>query len=224
MTENPILKTVDRMSAALSDFFWDAFVALNVNAISGDYVEFGSWGANSLMYAYRAIAAISPARHCWAFDSFRGLPEVESHFDDHPAWNTRVFGNEGQGGVEKFHEACRTNGIPTDAYTAVEGYYEDSLPVIGDGPPNDIALAYIDCNMYSSTVTVLDFLAPRLKHGMIVAFDDYFLWSAKQVSGERAALHEFLAAHPEWHFMRYRDVHYAGLAFVVERSDWAENA
>ena len=40
----------------------------------------------------------------------------------------------------------------------------------------------------------------------------------------RAALHEFLAAHPQWNFTRYRDVHYAGLAFVVERSDWAENA
>jgi O-methyltransferase len=222
--ENPILKTVDRMSNALADFFWDSFVALKINGISGDYVEFGSWGANSLQRAYQAINAIGPPRHCWAFDSFSGLPDVESPFDDHPVWSSHVFGNEGQGGVAKFHDACAEKGVPPDAYTAIEGYYEDSLPAIGDGAPDDIALAYIDCNMYSSTVTVLEFLAPRLKHGMIVGFDDYFLWSPRQVSGERAALEQFCARHPEWHFQRYRDIHYAGLAFVVERADWLENA
>ena len=57
-------------------------------------------------------------------------------------------------------------------------------------------MAYIDCNLYSSTVTVLEFLAPRLKHGMIVAFDDYFCWSPTQVSGERFALHEFTRITP----------------------------
>ena len=78
---------------------------------------------------------------------------------------------------------------------------------------------YVDCNMYSSTVTAFEFLAPRLKHGMIVAFDDYFLWSPTEVSGERSALDEFLVANPQWHFERYKDVHYAGLSFVVERAD-----
>ena len=78
--------------------------------------------------------------------------------------------------------------------------------------------------MYSSTVTALEFLAPRMKHGMIVAFDDYFLWSPTQVSGERAALHEFLADHPEWNFYRYKEIHYAALSFVVERADWPTRA
>ena len=81
----------------------------------------------------------------------------------------------------------------------------------------DIALAYVDCDLYSSTVTVLEFLEPRLKHGMIVAFDDYFCWSPTDVSGERAALHEFLTVHPEWNFHRYKDVHWSGVSFVVER-------
>ena len=80
-------------------------------------------------------------------------------------------------------------------------------------------MAYIDCNLYTSTVTVLDFLAPRLKHGMIVAFDDYFCWSPTQVSGERLALHEFERDHPQWHFERYKDVHRAGVSFVVEHAD-----
>jgi hypothetical protein len=48
--------------------------------------------------------------------------------------------------------------------------------------------------MYSSTRTVLSFLESRLKHGMIVAFDDYFCWSSTQISGERRAFVEFVAA------------------------------
>ena len=102
----------------------------------------------------------------------------------------------------------------------MEGYYDQSLPAIGDGEPRDIALAYIDCNMYSSAVTVFEFLEPRLKHGMILAFDDYFCWSPTEVSGERSALHEFEQAHPEWSFLRYQNIARAGLSFAVERSDW----
>ena len=109
------------------------------------------------------------------------------------------------------------NGIPRDAYTAVAGYFEDTLPPLGtDAAPADIALAYVDCNMYASTVTVFDFLAPRLKHGMIVGFDDYYCYSSNRVSGERAALHEFLEANPQWNFCRFKDIHWCGLAFVVE--------
>jgi hypothetical protein len=51
---------------------------------------------------------------------------------------------------------------------------------------------------------------------MIIAVDDYYCWSATDVSGERAALREFEAANPQWHFHRYRDLGWAGCAFVVE--------
>lgn len=81
--------------------------------------------------------------------------------------------------VEDFHAVLATRGVPREAYTTVEGYFAESLPPLGsDGPPRDIALAYVDCDLYSSTVSVLGFLEPRLKHGMILAFDDYNCWTA----------------------------------------------
>ena len=110
--------------------------------------------------------------------------------------------------------------MPTDAYTTIEGFYEDTLPPRGvDGPPADIALAYIDCNLYTSTVTVMEFLRPRLKHGMIVGMDDWFCWSPTGVSGERVVLHEFEQANPEWRFHRFKEIGWGGLSFVVERRD-----
>jgi hypothetical protein len=215
MAEDVITRAVREMIEGCSRFFWEAFVTLRVNGISGDYVEFGSWGANTMRAAYEQIVHAGQPRHMWAFDSFESLPEVADPRDVHPGFQPN--NGLGQGGVDQFHAACAAHGIPRDAYTAVEGYYSDTLPPLGaDQPPTDIALAYIDCNMYSSAVSVFEFLSPRLKHGMVIGFDDYWCWSATEVSGERSAFAEFQAAHPQWTFVRYKDVHRIGLSFVVE--------
>jgi hypothetical protein len=208
---------IGRMIAGEADFFWDAFIALRVNGVTGDYAEFGCHTGGSFQTAYHALAKIPPKippeRHMWAFDSWSSLPDDHPR-DAHPGWQSGVGG---AGGVENFHAACAQHGVPRDAYTTVEGFYNETLPAIGDdGAPRDIALAYVDCDLYSSTVTVLEFLRPRLKHGMIVAFDDWFCWSPTDVSGERAALHEFVLGNPQWRFYRYRNIHWSGLAFVVE--------
>jgi len=198
------------------EFFFQSFTALSVNGISGDYVEFGSLSGTTMWLAHEQIKLSGTPRHMWALDSFEGLPEPTGPKDDHPSFIPGVVG----GGVAAFQEACRGHDIPDEAYTTIEGFYEDTLPPLGDsGPPADVALAYVDCNLYSSTVTVMEFLRPRLKHGMIVAMDDYFCWSPTEVSGERAALHEFEQANPEWHFHPFRDISWGGLSFVVERTD-----
>jgi O-methyltransferase len=216
MEPNPVIESIGKMLTGQANFFWDAFAALQVNGISGDYAEFGCHHGGSFQAAYKAMAGRAVRRHMWAFDSWRELPEDDAR-DRHPGWE---LGGANAGGIQTFHASLRRHGVPRDAYTAVEGYYRETLPPLRDrGAPTDIALAYVDCDLYSSTVDVLEFIAPRLKHGMIVAFDDYFCWSPTDLSGERAAMLEFLAAHPEWNFQRYKDIHWAGLSFVVERSD-----
>lgn len=214
--DNPILATIAKKIADTDRFFWDAAVALAVNGISGDYVEFGSWGGNTLRLAHERFTHAGRPRHLWAFDSFQGLPEAADPRDHHPGWYS---GGAGQGGVEAFRAMCDDHGVPRSAYTTVVGYYDETLPALGDGGPTDVALAYLDCNMYSSTVAALDFLSPRLKQGMVLAFDDYWCWSAGDVSGERSAFLEFAAAHPQWHFERFKDVNWGGLSFVVEQAD-----
>lgn len=200
-------------------FFQHALLALKASEITGDYVEFGSWGGQSLRSAHEMTRLLSPERHLWAFDSFLGeRPPSTDEIDHRPS--LEAYRNEGPSGLEAFRTRSEEAGVPRDAYTAVEGFFEDTLPPLGtDGPPTDIALAYVDCNLYTSTVTVLEFLAPRLKHGMIVAFDDYWVHSARHVSGERLALHQFLRAHPEWRFVPYQTLHHAGQAYVAERAD-----
>jgi hypothetical protein len=120
----------------------------------------------------------------WAFDSFSGLPPQVLPEDEHPIWVRGTMSIE----VDEFEKICKESGIPLAHYSVVPGFYENTLsaPHTAD-LPSDICLAYIDCDLYSSTKAVLEFLLPRLKHGMIIAFDDYYCWSATQVSGERKA-------------------------------------
>jgi O-methyltransferase len=212
--ENWITRTIDKIVEDRRSWYWDACVALHINGITGDYVEFGSWGGNTMRCAYQGMVDSGRVRPMWAFDSFQGLPPATDERDQHPGWQP---GSEhGQGGVEAFHADCDRHGIPREAYTAVEGYYDATLPAIGDGAPWDIAAAYIDCNMYSSAVTVLEFLRPRLKHGMILAFDDYYCWSSTQSSGERRAVAEFFRDNKDWSLVPFFRLRWLGMAFMVE--------
>jgi hypothetical protein len=198
---------------ARQQFFYRAFKTLAFNGIDGDYAEFGCWGAVTFDLAHIESRRHGHPAHLWAFDSFRGLPEAVDERDVHPKWVNSAM----QMSLEDFHQQCRTNGIPRSAYSVVEGYYDRSLAALGDGAPRNIALAYIDCDLYSSTSTVLEFLAPRLKHGMILAFDDYFCWSDREISGERAALEDFVKSQTRWTVSPYQTFSWGGKAFVVEQ-------
>ena len=198
-----------------NEFFRTAFRALDFNGIDGDYVEFGCHAAVTFRIAYDHLIGREIRRHMWAFDSFKGLPDGDGPLDQHPRW---VPGTMAMG-VQAFHETCRKNKMWRDTYTTVEGFYDKTLRELPrESEPLNIAMAYIDCDLYSSTMTVLEFLLPRLKHGMIIAFDDYFCWSAEQVSGERKAMLDIFGDNEEWLFIPYRDFCWAGRSFVVEKA------
>ena len=194
-------------------FFYNAFRALSFNGISGDYVEFGSWGGMTFALAHRQARRHGHGARLWAFDSFEGLPEQSKAEDEHPLWTQGAMSTS----EAEFHAICASNGIPRDEYNTVPGFYDQTLPQLGAAsPPTDIALAYIDCDLYSSTMSVLDFLLPRLKNGMIIAFDDYFCWSANQLSGERRAELEFFSHHSRWGLVPFVQFGWHGQSFVVE--------
>ncbi len=200
------------------EFFRRAFKALSFNQIDGDYVEFGSWTGMTLFLAYHESRRHELRCKLWTFDSFEGFPPLEGPADDHPRW--QAASNIGLGvPLEKFHRICARNGIPSADYEVVPGYYRESLKKGTANLPSNISLAYIDCDLYSSTRDVLDFLMPRMKHGMIIACDDYYCWSATQVAGERRALGEAFRDNAEWRLVPFVQFCWAGMSFVVERKD-----
>ena len=195
------------------EFFYKAFRALSFNQIDGDYVEFGSHGGTTFSLAYHQTVLHRHKAKLWAFDSFQGFPDQRDTEDEHPKWIKGKMSTS----LEDFHRICAEAGVPKDSYTVVPGFYSDVLPTLAkEDSPNNIALAYIDCDLYSSTQDVLTFLWPRLKHGMILAFDDYYCWSDTQASGERIAMLEAFGESDEWELVPYLQFGWHGLAFVLQ--------
>jgi hypothetical protein len=192
------------------EFFYNAFRSLSCNSISGDYAEFGCYRGETFALAYTEAKRRGHPAKLWAFDSFEGLPAPKDELDDHPVW---VAGSMATS-LDQFHDIMRRRGVPRGRYAVVPGFYEDTLPLMDQ--PRDIALAYVDCDMYSSARDVLGFLKSRLKQGMIIAFDDYFCMSASQISGERRALAEVLEDDPHWRLVPFMRYSFAGQAFIVE--------
>jgi O-methyltransferase len=197
------------------EFFRRAFVVLSECGIGGDYVEFGCAAGATFRLAHRYARRADHPACLWAFDSFQGLPASNDPRDTHPMWRMGNF----SASLEHFLENCRMWGIKRDEFEIVQGFYSDTLSPRSmnyERLPHNIAIAYIDCDMYSSTKLVLDFLAPRLKHGMILAFDDYFYYSSTAIAGERLAFLEFRQSLPHFNFLPF--IQYGGSAwsFIVE--------
>jgi hypothetical protein len=206
----------DKMSlekVCRESFFNLAFKALTFNGIDGDYAEFGCHGGCTFALAYQEIQRFHHGARLWAFDSFEGLPAAISAEDEHRKW----IAGDMSTSLEEFRRICGRHRIPAERYTTVKGFYNDTLGAMADGDaPANLCLVYIDCYLYSSTMDVLRFLMPRLKHGMILAFDDYYCWSNEQISGERRAALEFFEGNKDWSLLPYIQYGWAGASFVVE--------
>lgn len=218
---------MDRISSLIDEishrknFIDMAFKALSFNGIGGDYAEFGCASAQTFRCAYSAARSFDHEAHFWAFDSFEGLPPHTGERDKHPRWEPGKMRQPLPG----FLALLKEHGMTEDSFSVVKGFYDATLHEPFDSPrPDDICFAYIDCDLYSSTVSVFDFLRTRLKHGMIIALDDYYCYSKSELSGERAAFLEFAPTVPDFHFLPYRPFGWHGMSFVVESASLLSDA
>jgi len=79
----------------------------------------------------------------------------------------------------------------------VAGWFEDTLPVFDFRTVQPLGLVSIDCDVYSSTVTVLKYVMPHVKPGCFLVFDEYHDWPGWETDGECRAWHEYVDEHPE---------------------------
>ena len=67
----------------------------------------------------------------------------------------------------------------------------DSLPQWAQKHDTTIAFLHVDCDLRSSTKTILDHLAKNIQHGTVIVFDDYFNFPGWENDGH-AVLTDFL--------------------------------
>jgi predicted O-methyltransferase YrrM len=138
----------------------------------GSMLEFGVYGGTSINH----LARLFPNRALHGFDSFEGLPED---------WSGNRYS------TENFNlDGIMPKVAPN--VTLVAGWFDNTLPAFLAKNPGPVALAHVDCDIYSSTKTVLELIAPRLVKGSIIVFDEFFNYPNYQ-HHEIKAFEEFVA-------------------------------
>ena len=125
-------------------------LGINAAAKDGLVLEFGVRFGTSI----RQIAALVD-QEVHGFDSFEGLPE---------AWHHLPKGSYSTKGV-----------IPSVQENVIlhNGWFEETLPGFVEKYQDPVRFINIDCDIFSSTKTVLDFLAGQITHGTVIVFDEY---------------------------------------------------
>lgn len=135
----------------------------------GLYAEFGVYRGLSL----RNIRACLPTHiPLYGFDSFEGLPGP---------WNELKAGS------------FATNVRPALPNThLVVGRFEDTLPGFVQEHPEPVSFMHIDCDVYSSTRTVLTSFVDHIVPGTVILFDELFGYAGYE-QHEYRAFCEFIA-------------------------------
>ncbi|QXG74589.1 class I SAM-dependent methyltransferase [Modestobacter sp. L9-4] len=144
--------------------------ALQQAPAEGLYLEFGVASGATL----RVITEHAPAGSVHGFDSFEGLPE---HWRS--GFTVGAFAAE------------QLPDVP--GAELVVGLFDQTLPGFLATHDEPVAFLHLDADLYSSTVTVLTALAPRMRAGTVLLFDEYFNFPGWEAH-EHRAWQEFVQA------------------------------
>ena len=177
-------ETVEFVETELRDtpLFADRFKLLE-HAVScskegGLYCEFGvATGQTINFIATQTRATV------YGFDSFQGLPED---------WGQYMSkGSFQQSALPEVRENVEL----------VVGLFADTLPRFLQQQLEGASFLHIDCDLYSSTKTVLDAFRDRIGNGTVLVFDEYYNYPG-WTRGEHLAFCEFISAHKRgWEYL-----------------------
>jgi len=167
--------------------------------VKGDIAEFGTMTGATAATIAREMALASARyfrsdsqakeRRLFLFDSFEGLPEAVSPVDAQaPHVKSGIWSAGTCKGISKEHLARRcTRFLPKDRVVIYDGWFKDMLPRL----PTDasFAMLHIDCDLYQSTIEVLDYCFSEeiIQDGAAFFFDDWNSNRASPEFGERKA-------------------------------------
>ena len=189
------------------DIFYNA--ASYTDSLEGDYLEFGVYRGNSFINAYYSFQSarkdfnksrnyLSLAKRdgnlssrFFAFDSFKGLPEV-SGIDIGGAFSTGQFNCT----KSEFINNLTSYSIRMEKIYIIEGFYKETLnaKLYDEYSLEKARVIHIDCDLYESTKTVLNFITPIIQNGSIIIFDDWFQFYGHPEKGEQKAFKEWLSS------------------------------
>lgn len=195
---------------------------LHYAQLAGDYCEFGVSGGHTFIIAHELVARAFPEMRFHAFDSFEGLPRPQG-IDVQGAYTGAFHEGQFACALEAFTDRLRSLRIPEQSVSVHKGWFNRTLEK--DQPSaaiGTVAVAWVDCDLYESTVPVLGFLAPRLQSGSVIVFDDWGCYRNQPNSGQQQACREWLEANPQLSLNPLLSYGWTGRVFTVTVSPLSE--
>lgn len=200
--------------------FMRCFEFVAFNRIIGNIYEFGTYKGFTARIFATLIRGFQYPGNLFLFDSFEGLPEIDSEVDKksyevavYQVWEKGSMRLE-QGVGNRIREAL-SEILPPERVTITKGYFEDTLDRF---LPNErAAILHIDCDLYASAMTVLEKVMEKnvLQDGTLLLFDDYNSGRANPRLGERKALADFLQNQKTFTCSHFFNYGWSGSAFII---------
>jgi hypothetical protein len=189
--------------------------AIRCTSDIGNYLEFGVFNGSSMSSMFSAAKKLNlSSMQFFGFDAFEGLPPGSEKEDD-GVWEKGFYACS----FEQMTECMGKKGIDPNQINWIKGWYQDTLN-------NEIAekrgikrpgIIFIDCDTYSSSKTVLDFLAPLVKEPVIICLDD---WKLNDLDikgmGEYKSFNEFMETNPRLEAREMKSYNRKSKTFLVQ--------
>lgn len=146
-----------------------------------------------------------------AFDSFEGLPGGDADRQE----------DYGEGAYScseaDFLRNIKSQGVDLDDVVTLPGYYDETLTPESKQRLNikRASLVLIDCDLYESTVPVLEYLTDLVQQGTIIIFDDWYRYKGRPDKGEQRACREWLEKSPHIELVQYWQQGPQSVSFMV---------
>lgn len=217
-------KYLPRVDEALSfnrkeRMLWTCFEYAAMANVHGDYLEFGLWKGGSLIAAYhisQRFEGLSQMRF-YGFDSFEGIPILNKNKSEAEVFPPGMFQS---GGVEQVKRNLSEAKVDLTRIELIAGWYAGTLNRTTREKLSlrHAAVVNVDCDVYESTIPVLDFIEPHLVDGSIIIFDDWYCFRNRSEQGQQKAFSEWLDLNRGIRATPYKEFGWDGKAFIINRS------
>ncbi|WP_207659273.1 TylF/MycF/NovP-related O-methyltransferase [Anaerobacterium chartisolvens] len=184
--------------------------------LKGDYLEFGCFGGYTMTWAYKAAKAFGMKDiKFYGFDSFEGLPEIKGVDAEYPEFK----GGEFCSTEKQFYKDLKRGGVDISRVVTIPGWYDGTLSdeLSERLAVKEAAVILVDCDLYCSTVPVLEFITKYIADGTVILFDDWNCFRSSPEHGEQRAVREWLERYKDITMTKYLPFEAFGQSFIAHR-------
>jgi predicted O-methyltransferase YrrM len=134
-----------------------------LNDVPGHIIEFGSYKGGNAIFMASVLKQFHPGRRIWSLDTFTGMPETDATVDAHKRGDFQDVD------LDEMRSFAAKKGL--DNLEFVKGLFQDTSERVL-ARAGMIALAHIDCDIYSAVAYSYEVVKPWMSPGGYLAFDD----------------------------------------------------